>query len=357
MTTVIAPARRANIADFRLSLGDTDLRGDVFSVLELLDITEKVRPRLISLTLTEKRGEEADQLDLILDDADGKLELPRKGQLIRLSLGWRQGSDVTVGLVDKGSFTVDEVEWEDVPPTVRLTARSADLTAGFRRPRETSHRDTTLGAIAQKVASANGYRARVAPELADIAVPVLAQHHQSDMSLLRRLGREHDAVATVKDRTLILSPIGKGLTASGKALPALTINRGDGAGARYRELKRDGDAPVEARWHDDKTAERKTVTAGGAKPGAGKPRRLRRVYHSEADAQAAAKAAQGKAKRAEAEFEYALALGRPDLYVERPVTLTGFKPPIDAAKWIVAQIDHILDGTGGLATKLKLETL
>ncbi|SUI38517.1 late control protein D [Salmonella enterica subsp. enterica serovar Typhi] len=41
--------------------------------------------RLMSLTLTDNRGFEADQLDLELDDADGKIVLPRRG----LSLRWR----------------------------------------------------------------------------------------------------------------------------------------------------------------------------------------------------------------------------------------------------------------------------
>ena len=37
------------------------------------DVTANIRDRLISLTLTDNRGFEADQLDLELDDADGLL--------------------------------------------------------------------------------------------------------------------------------------------------------------------------------------------------------------------------------------------------------------------------------------------
>lgn len=348
--------RRANIPDFRLSIGNVDLAGDVFAELrDLVDITAKVRPRLIGLSLTEKRGGEADQLDITLDDTDGRLELPRKGQTIKLQLGWLQGGDVTVGLVDKGAFTVDEVEWAQSPAQVRLTARSADLTAGFRVRREKSHHDTTLGAIARQVAAAHRCEARIAPELDALPVPVLAQHGQSDMALLRRLGREHDAVATIKNRRLILSPIGRGATAAGKSLPAMTVRAQDGSGGIYREVERSADAGVEARWHDTASVTRKTVAVGTSKDG-GKPHRLRKVYHSEAEARAAAKAANARGRRASAEFDFTLAYGRPDLYPERPVMLAGFKAPIDAQKWAIAELTHSLDGQGGLGTSLKLET-
>lgn len=340
---------RANIADFALSIDGKDF-------------TDKARPRLISLTLTQKRGGEADQLDLVLDDGDGKLELPPKNKLITLKLGWTQGSDVRAGLIDKGRFTVDEVSWAGPPDQVTIRARSADLTGAFRNPREKGHKDTTLGAIAKKVAGDNGLEAKVAPELADIPVPILTQHHQSDMALLRRLGREHDALATVKDRRLILSPIGKGETTSGKPLPAITLTRASGDRYRYAEIDRSADAGVEARWHDQDSAERKTVKVGGGGDGGngggggGTPQRLRKIYHSEADAMAAAKAQASRTKRQAAEFSMTLALGDPALAPETAVTLEGFKPPADARQWIIEEVTHRLDGQTGLTTDLKLES-
>lgn len=345
----------ANVADFRLSVGDVDMRGDLFDLAAaFLDITDKVRPRLLSLRLTEKRGGEADQLDIELDDADGALALPVKGAPIRLSLGWARGADVPVGLIDKGRFVVDEVEWSGDPDRIRITARSADLTAGFRVRRETSHTGTTLGAIARKVAAANKLTPRIAPELDAVPIAAIAQHQVSDMALLRRLGREHDAVATVKDGRLILSPVGRGAAPGGAPLPPLVLRRSDGFGPRYRELDRTADAGVEARWHDQDGAQRRSVVIGGE--GDGKPHRLRKVYHDQADATAAAKAEARRQARAEAEFEFTLALGRPDLYPERPTTLQGFKPPADAKPWILAELTHSLDGRGGLTTSLKLET-
>lgn len=59
-----------------------------FSIsIEGRDITTVLDNRLMSLTLTDNRGFEADQLDLELDDADGKIVLPRRGAVITLALG------------------------------------------------------------------------------------------------------------------------------------------------------------------------------------------------------------------------------------------------------------------------------
>lgn len=338
MATTSAEAR-ANVPDFRLSVDG-------------LDFSDKVRPRLQSLSLTERRGGEADELTLVLDDSDGKLALPRKKAEIKLELGWKQGAEVKAGLVPKGRFTVDQVDWDGPPDKVTITARSADLTAGFRKRREDKHRDTTLGDLARKIAGRHGYQAKVAPEIDGIQIPVQAQHHKSDMALLRQLGKEHDAVATVKDRKLILAPIGKGTSASGKSLPTLQLKRSDVSDYRYSEMDRSGEAGVEARWHDKDSNQRKTVKSGGA--GKGEPRRLRRVYHSEKRAKQAAEAEAKRAKRAEGTFAVSLPLGRPDLVPEQPMTAKGFKDKVDAKSWIIAELTHTLDEKG-LGSKVSFE--
>ena len=84
------------------------------------DITQDFSDRLISLTMTVNRGFEADQLDIELDDTDGLVELPPRGAKLTLWLGW-QGS----ALLNKGSFTVDEIEHRGAPDT--LTIRGAAL--------------------------------------------------------------------------------------------------------------------------------------------------------------------------------------------------------------------------------------
>ncbi len=327
----------ANIPDYRVTLDGNDM-------------TDRIRPRLISLSISEKRGEEADQLDIVLDDTDGRLAIPPTGAVLHILIGWTQGSDVTPGLVDKGKFTVDEVTHAGPPDAITLRARSADFTSDLKTRREKSWHDTTLGAIVSEVAGRHNLQARCAPALASIAVKAKAQSRESDLAFLRRLGREHDAVATIKRGALILSPIGAGTTPGGKALPSLTIRRRDGDKHNFSRQKREESEGATASWHDRKAGKRKTVTTGktdGAK-------KLSRVYGSEAEAQAAAKAAKGRVARQPVSLDLSLALGRADIYPEQSATVSGYKAEIDAVAWLVSEVTHRI-GDRGFVSAVRLE--
>lgn len=327
------------VADFRITLDGKDL-------------SPKIRPRLISLRISEKRGGDADQLDLVLDDSDGKLALPPEGAVLTVEIGWKAGAGVTTGLVDKGRFKVDEVEHSGPPDTVIIRASAADFASSLTTRREQSWHATTIGAVVQAVAGRNKLEARCAPALASIAVKALSQERESDIAFLRRLGREHDAVATIKAGCLIFAPIGAGITATGKPLPSITIRRRDGDRHSYRVEKREAAGKVVAEWHDRKGARKRKVEVGG---GEGAERKLSRVYASEAEARRAATAESKRAGRAPRSLGLTLALGRADISPELPVTAEGFKAEIDAQPWLVSEVDHQLDNRGGFTTAIKLE--
>ncbi|WCM29208.1 contractile injection system protein, VgrG/Pvc8 family [Sphingomonas sp. QA11] len=316
------------------------------------DLTDIIRPRLQSLTITEKRGDEADQLDIVLDDSDGGIALPSAGVILQVELGWLQGSAVKPGLIDKGRFKVDEVEHSGAPDIITIRARSADFASSLRTRREKSWHDTTIGAIVSEVAKKNKLQARCAPALASIAVKTHAQSRESDMAFLRRLGREHDAVATIKQGALIFLPIGAGQTPSGRTLPLIEIARSNGDRHAYRIEKREEAGGVSAQWHDRGEAKRKTVTVGSADSA----KKLSRVYASEAEAQRAAKAARARAARQPVTLSLNLALGRPDIFPEQKTRVSGFKEPINMTSWLVQETIHTLSEKG-LVTSLKLENL
>lgn len=350
-----------NRADYRLSLEGRDLglgAPNTFSDILREKFLETISPRLISLTLREVRGGEADQLDLVLHDHDGALDIPKPGAVLSLALGWAAGPDVERGLIDKGRFKVDEASWEGPPDIVTIRARSADFAASFDKRRERSHVKTTVGAIVRDIAGTNGLAPKIAAELASIEIDALEQDEMSDAAMLRSLGRRYDAAATVKNGTLLFLPVG---SAGGGAISAGTLTRRSGDRYRYSRGERGQFAGAEARWHDKKTGERKTVVIESVRGASGNdeasrgPKRLKRVYASEKSAQEAARSSAAKMKRAQAEFEIDLALGRPELYPERPMALSGFKPEIDARSWLISEAEHSLTADGGLGTKLKLE--
>ncbi|MHA6717911.1 contractile injection system protein, VgrG/Pvc8 family [Sphingomonas sp. RS6] len=327
------------VADWRITLDGEDL-------------SPKIRPRLIGLRITEKRGGDADQLDLVLDDSDGRLALPPEGALLSVEIGWKRGDGVAIGLVDKGHFRVDGVEHAGPPDTVTISASAADFASGLTTRRDQSWHDTTLGNVITVIAGRHGLQTRCAPALASIGLPAMSQQRESDIAFLRRLGREHDAVATIKRGCLIFAPIGAGITATGKSLPAATIRRRDGDRHSYRVDKRESAGKVTAEWHDRKVAKKRQLSVGS---GDGAERKLSRVYASEAEARRAATTESNRAARAPRSLDITLAYGRADLFPEQPAQAIGFKAEIDAQPWLVSEVNHQLDDRGGFTTAVKLE--
>jgi uncharacterized protein len=317
--------------------------------LDGVDLSSKVRPRLIGLTLTEKREADSDQLDLTLSDADGLLAIPPEGALLTLSLGFAGA------LVDKGSFKVDEIEHSGAPDVLTIRARAVDFTAANRTRNLVTFKDTTLGAVVTRLAGNAGLKARIAPALASIAIDIIEQGRMSDTAFLRRLGRRYDAVATVKAGNLLFNPIGAGSTPAGTPLPTASIRRSDGDSHSFKRAARDTHTGVTAYWHDPAQAERRGEDVGTTTGDNARPRRLKRTYGSQADAKAAATAEHNRLQRGAATLSFTLALGRPDLYPEQRLALSGFKPEIDAVTWLITEATHTL-GDQGLTTALQLET-
>lgn len=317
--------------------------------LDGVDLADKVSPRHMELTLTEKRGGEADELSLTLQNADGRLAMPDPGKIIALALGWEQGDDVTAGLVEKGRFTVDEVEASGPPDRITIRARSADLSGGYRKRRTKAWKGATLGAILSEIAGRHGVTAQVHPDLSGRTITI-DQNSKSDMAFVKDLGSRFDAVATWKDRRLIFMPVGSDTTPSGTAIPALTLNRRDGWSWSFTRAQRDENDGVEAQWHDQGAGRKKTHKTGGSNP-----KRLKRVYASEDDAKQAADAEKKKRARGGYRFEYDLALADCRIAPGRKLTLSGWNSKIDAIKWLVDTVETTFNDRG-ISQKVTLES-
>lgn len=309
------------------------------------DVSQAVRPRLKRLRLRESRGEKADQLDIELDDSRGDLALPPVGAVIALQLGYAH-----TGLVDKGTFTVDEIEHSGAPDSVSLRCRSAELRSTLRQRASQSWHGATLGTIVRDIAARNKLTAKVDESLAAIVVQHIDQTNESDVHFLTRIGRQHDAVATVKKGRLVFLPLGSTNNAAGKEIEAVAITRSKGDSHRYHCAARDSYTGVRAYWHDAGSASKRAAIAGEE----GNMKTLRDSYATEADALAAARAEQGRIQRGGATFELQLAIGQPALAPQTPVYVDGWKEEIDGTDWLCKTVEHVIEGEG-LATRLEME--
>ena len=355
------------------------------------DITQVVSSRLITLSLTDNRGLEADTLDLELSDHDGKLALPPRNAIISLALGWKGKP-----LIDKGQYSVDEVQFSGGAGSAdRLTirARAADLKGSFSEQKERSFDKKTLGEMIDIIAKENQLKSQVEKELASRFIDHIDQTNESDINLLTRLAEEHDAMCTVKNGTLLFMPLGKGKTVTGKDIPLRKSTRKNGDNDNFSIAESENYKAVRVYWHDTATGKRgeiiidkntkivkkQRMTKGRTlKDGTVKGRRLTKIkyntieqkapvesdndkikslrvtYPSEARAITVAKSAFDKLKRGVATFSLNLAFGEPDLIPETPIALSGFKAEIDATNWLITRITHNLSD-GGFTSQIECE--
>jgi phage protein D len=317
---------------FKVVVGDTD-------------VTRRLESHLSSMTLVACREDHADQLELEIEDTAGRIAMPRKGVNIEVSLGFDAS-----GMCLQGSYVVDEVEHRGAPDTITVRARSARMAGPLATRKERSWSDTTVGHLVKVIAGEHGLTPRVSDKLASETVSQLDQT-ESDMALLRRLGKHFDAVTTVKHGCLIFAPIGEAKTASGIDLPGLVIRRASGDRHHFQEIDRSAYTGVRARWYDMNGARGHLALAGTN----GHIKILRGDFSTEADAKRAAEAELARVKRGATTFRLDLAIGRPDIFPEMPVRLAGWPDAITAYEWIVAKATHKLDGNGGYLTSLDLE--
>lgn len=357
------------------------LTPDFMLMLDSKDITGNISNRLMSLTMTDNRGFEADQLDIELDDADGLVELPLRGAVLTLYLGWKG-----FALMGKGSFTVDEVEHHGAPDTVTIRARSADFRGTLNSRREESWHDKTLGEIVAAIATRNKLTSSVIQELAGIKIPHIDQSQESDAKFLTRLAERNGGEVSVKAGKLLFLRAGRGVTTSGKAIPQVTITRSDGDSHQFSIADRGAYTGVTAKWlhtkdpkpkkvkikrkpkeqhlralqHPKAKTKKKETKTPEAREGeymVGEDDNvfaLTTIYATKAQAMRAAQAKWDKLQRGVAEFSIRLATGRADLYPETPVQVSGFKRVIDEQSWTITKVMHSLSNSG-FTTSLELE--
>ena len=315
------------------------------------DLADKIDPRFLGLSLTEKREAEADELELTLENTDGLLALPEPGAVLGLALGWEAGEGLPTGLVEKGRFTVDEVEASGPPDIVLIRARSADMTGSLRQRRTVSYLDMNLGQILDSIAGRHGREAKVDPVLAANSVGPIEQEGKSDLAFVADLGRRFDAIATWKDGKLLFLPIGQSATAGGTPLDTFQLQRRDGWTWRFAQADRDDYDGAWAQWQDMDAGQRKTVKIGGDNP-----LKLKRVYATQAEAQQAAQAALSRAKRKPYSFSYDLAIANPALQVDGRIALEGWNAKVDGTSWLLESIRTEMDANG-LRQSIEMESV
>lgn len=343
-------------------------------------LNDLIMSRLMTLTVTDNKSTEADELTLTLDDHDGKLQLPKRGVTLQCWLGFSDS-----GTHDMGQFTVDAVEWGGAPDTITVKAKSADMKGSLKQTRSQSYHDKKLGEIAGEIATRHSLKLTVNSELSALNIGHIDQTDESDMHLLSRLCHDYGAVMNIKHGQLLIFKANQNQTVSGSPLSLTTIARRIGDQYRYSIEDRETDytgvtasyqdkpkatkatvaakkTDIEASKTDNKSikTKNKTASVGKIEPRGGgddpnlKSKHIKGVFKDKNAAEAAANAEMTRLNDNQAKFSITTAYAYPAISTESPIKLQGFKPEIDALNWTVDKATHNYTKSNGLTTQLDL---
>ncbi|SAL03071.1 late control D family protein [Caballeronia fortuita] len=307
------------------------------------DITAIIAERFVSLDLVDESGENADKLEIVLADSDPQkpIALPPTGAELALSLGYAGA------LQAKGIFVCDDVSIQGWPQQLVIGANAApwDQTPKGKVDFQ-SHKTrawkvgTTIGAMVQKMASEHGMDALVSGDLASVNLPHIDQSEESDMNLLLRVAKKYDAIAKPAGGKLIFTKRGAATTASGAALPTISITADMCGAFSMRRSTRESAGTVVAYYHAKRAARRHEVTAGTGEP----VKRLKQYFPTQEMALAAAKAE--LARRARGAFSLSINTpGDPRITAECLLELSGFRKDVNGT-WLVKRVRHSLSKAG-----------
>ncbi len=313
------------------------------------NITDLIKTRLLSLTITDEAGWDSDSVSLALDDRDSMLEMPKTGASIEVSLGFKGK-----GLVNMGIYTVDEVVLSGSPEKMTIRGKAANLgNKGTIKDQKTKQwEDKTLKEIVSEIAGKHGLSPKVGSDLSGKKIKDLAQTDESDIHLLSRIAQKYDAVVKITQNYLIFAKRGTSRAVSGNPVPPIKITKNQ-CKPSYSMTRAERPAinSIQAKWHNKATAKVEKVETSSEKP----QKVLRHTYDSKDEAESASKSELAKLKRDEAKMNFTLAIGNPSVAAEGYITLLNFREGINGV-WNAISVDHTWSNTGA-TTRVSAEAV
>lgn len=212
---------------------------------EQKNITSDITPYVRSVTYTDYLSGQSDELEVELEDADGRWVrhwYPGKGDTLSLKIGYEAAP-----LLPCGAFEIDEIEFAQPPAIVTIRALATGIKKSVRTRESRPFENTTLAAIAQRIAKRN--KLTLTGKIRDIRIDRVTQYQERDVEFLTRLAREYGYAFKIVGRKLVfteLADLRDGSTVAAlKATDLISIRMRDKIKDVYQEAK--------GKYHDPKT--------------------------------------------------------------------------------------------------------
>lgn len=211
------------------------------------DVTNDINDRLISMSFTDVEDGGADDLELMLEDREGKVvdewltkEINRrakanKGKADKVEIvptiyqkNWNgDGKDISLRC---GKFALDDITVKGPPNTVMLKASAADFSAGGRKTKRThAWEKTTLKKIANTIGKRDGYSVMYLTDKS-ISYKRVEQTKKSDIAFLQNLCTRAGFSMKITNATIVIFE----QAAYEAKTEVRTIKKGDGSYSSYQ---------------------------------------------------------------------------------------------------------------------------
>lgn len=331
------------------------------------DVTGNIAPILVSMTITDSEGLQADTLSIVIDDVDGSVEPPRTGAILR-AIGGYEGQ-----LRDFGEFSVDNVSYQGWPQTITVSAQSVAM-LGLAKQRLVKSFDQkdfeTYGDVFKEAAKAAALPLVIASPIANLTNIYEAMTEETPIEFLTRIGEKLNASVTVKSGRLVVMEKGSGVGAGGSTLARIPVTR-PGNIISYSVSEKDEPAykSVTTTYYDREKNERGEVTEeiplttlstpgseglGGSIAGApGAGMLAREAFLNKDDATKAAKSKAKAIARSTRDASFTID-GYPFAQAEAFAEVTGVRSRVNGL-WKVKTATHNFSGSGAYTTELSCE--
>lgn len=320
----------------------------VICVIDGQDVSSVLLPRLVRAQVVDGMGLKNDTLDITVDAARPKVAKPKIGAKVEFSGGYLE-----TGVLRFGSYTITEVAKTGPPTQLTISAKAFDDRKAAKGRRMQAYSETTLGQVYHELAGRMGLAPAIAPSLANIRVPYLAQRGESDWHLATRLAQREGAVASAKDGRLVVARPGEGQSVTGKQLAPIVIVPNDLAGAQSWKVKENEQAKhgkIRAPWQDRRSGRLRTLELPGTDGSSEAVFTFRDPFQSEDEARRAAEGKRRELGRAGGSF-WCRIYGRPTAQAEAMVTPLGLDEDADTT-WSAERVTHTFVANSAYLTEI-----
>ena len=317
------------------------------------DISSRIDPLLTSIRVSDRDGTHSDTAEIVIDDKDARVLLPRTGDEIDVAFGWA-GDGISVVFVGK----VDEVESSGSRGggrELRISAKGLDTKGKGKEAQQINIDDATVEEALKEAGKNAGITdIKVDPELAKIRRDWWGLIDESFIHFGERVAREVGGVFKVQGNKAILARKGGG-SVTGQEMPTVTAAWGQNLIAwRIKpEMGRPRNRKARARWYDPDEAKWKTkeVEIDDDEVETTLGDRYSRADEDEAEGSATNGKEETENEKGGGSVEMdGTAMARPG----GTLILVGARPGIDGP-YRIASVDHTYTRSGGWTTSVELK--